>query len=394
MKHQPWKGNKPMFITRKIGLYVLAGIILSGMISCASNRTSKDNIMKTSFGQLPDGTPVDLFTLVNSSGCEMKIAEYGCIITSLKVPDKAGRMGDVVLGYETLDDYLANNPYFGAVVGRFANRIGSAKFTLDGVEYNLAANDGENHLHGGLQGFDKVRWKGEEISSDDGPAVRFSYVSADGEEGYPGNLTVEITYSLSNNNELKIEYRATTDKKTVVNLSHHSYFNLAGAGEGDILGHEMMIAADQFIPTESSLIPTGELRDVKGTPFDFNTPTPIGARIDEDTEQLCNAGGYDHCWVLRKGTPGAMELAARVRDTMSGRIMEVLTTEPGIQFYAGNFLDGSIVGKDGKVYEHRYAFCLEAQHFPDSPNQSHFPTVVLEPGQEYRKATVYKFFTE
>ncbi|UCH09111.1 MAG: galactose mutarotase, partial [Fidelibacterota bacterium] len=291
-------------------------------------------------------------------------------------------------------EYIKENPYFGAVVGRFANRIGGAKFALGGVEHQLAANDGENHLHGGLKGFDKVLWNGEEVRSGEGPAVKFSYVSVNGEEGYPGNLTVEITYTFTNDNELKIEYVATTDKKTVVNLSHHSYFNLAGAGSGDILGHEMMIDADRFIPTGPGLIPTGELRDVKGTPFDFNTPTMVGTGIDQDDEQLRNGGGYDHCWVLNKSRAGALELGARVHDPTSGRIMEVHTTEPGMQFYAGNFLDGSIVGKGGKVYEYRSALCLEAQHFPDSPNQPQFPTVVLEPGQEYRKTTVYKFFTE
>ncbi|UCD38923.1 MAG: galactose mutarotase, partial [Fidelibacterota bacterium] len=270
-----------MHLPKRIGLYLLAGILLLGQIGCTSNRTSKDTVMKTSFGQLPDGTPVDLYTLVNKSGCEMKITNYGCIVVSLKVPDKDGKMGDVVLGYETLREYVEDNPYFGAVVGRYGNRIGGAKIVLDGVEYPLAANDDENHLHGGLKGFDKVLWTGEEVSMGDGPAVKFSYVSIDGEEGYPGNLSAEITYTLTNDNGLKIDYLATTDKKTVLNLTHHSYFNLAGAGNGDILGHEMMIDADQFIPAKPGLIPTGELASVKGTPFDFNTPTTIGARIDQ-----------------------------------------------------------------------------------------------------------------
>lgn len=369
----------------------MTGILLLGMVGCASNRTSKDAVMKTTFGQLQDRTPVDLYTLTNINGCEMKITNYGCIVVSLKVPDKDGMMGDVVLGYETLGEYIENNPYFGAVVGRYGNRIGGAKFTLDGVEYQLAANDGENHLHGGLKGFDKVLWKGEEISSREGPAVRFSYLSRDGEEGYPGNLTVEIRYTLTHDNELKIDYLATTDKKTVLNLTHHSYFNLAGAGNGDILGHEMIINADQFIPTRLGLIPTGELVSVKGTPFDFNTPTTIGSRIDQDDEQLRTGGGYDHCWVLNKSGENSLELGVRVYEPNSGRVMELHTTEPGVQFYSGNFLDGSNVGKGGKVYEYRSAIVLEAQHFPDSPNQPQFPTVVLEPGEEYRKTTIYKF---
>jgi aldose 1-epimerase len=347
--------------------------------------------MKANFGHLENGAPVDLYTLTNAKGCELKITNYGCIIVALKVPDKDGIMGDVVLGYETVGEYIENSPYFGAVVGRYGNRIGGARFTLDGVEYQLAVNDGENHLHGGLKGFDKVLWKGEEVSSGEGPAVKFSYVSIDGEEGYPGALSAEITYTLTHDNGLKIDYLATTDKKTVLNLTHHSYFNLAGAGSGDILGHEMMIDADQFIPAGPGLIPTGELRSVRGTPFDFTTPTTVGARINQDDEQLRTGGGYDHCWALNKKSEGGLELGVRVYEPTTGRVMEVYTTEPGVQFYAGNFLDGSNVGKGGKVYEYRSAICLEAQHFPDSPNQPRFPTVELEPGQEYRKTTIYKF---
>jgi aldose 1-epimerase len=380
-----------MDLPNGIGSYFMMGILLSGMVGCASNRTSKDTVMKTTFGQLQDGTPVDLYTLTNINGCEMTIANYGCIVVSLKVPDKDGVMGDVVLGYETLGEYIENSPYFGAVVGRYGNRIGGAKFTLDGVEYQLAVNDGENHLHGGLKGFDKVLWKGEEVSGREGPAVKFSYLSADGEEGYPGNLSAEITYTLTNDNELKIDYLATTDEKTVLNLTHHSYFNLAGAGIGDILGHKMMINADRFIPVRSGLIPTGELGSVRGTPFDFNTPTAIGARIDQDDEQLRTGGGYDHCWVLNKSGEDSLDLGVRVYEPTTGRVMELYTTEPGVQFYAGNFLDGTNMGKGSKAYEYRSAICLEAQHFPDSPNQPQFPTVVLEPGQEYRKTTIYRF---
>ncbi|MFC1484231.1 aldose epimerase family protein [Candidatus Neomarinimicrobiota bacterium] len=347
--------------------------------------------MKTSFGQLMDGTPVDLYTLTNANECEMKITNYGCIVVSLKVPDRAGHLDDVVLGYEILEDYIENNPYFGAAIGRYGNRIGGAKFSLDGMEYKLAANDGNNHLHGGLKGFDKVLWIGEEIPGREGPTVKFTYLSKDGEEGYPGNLSVEIIYTLTDDNSLKIDYSAATDKKTVLNLAHHSYFNLAGAGSGDILGHEMMLNADQFIPTRTDLIPTGELVNVKGTPFDFNTPTTIGDRIDQNDEQLRRGGGFDHCWVLNKSGENSLDLGARVYEPSTGRVLELYTTDVGVQFYSGNFLDGSITGKEGKVYPHRSAFCLEPEHFPDSPNQPQFPSVVLTPEDMYNKTTIYKF---
>lgn len=370
---------------------MIMSILLLGVLACAGDHREKDIVMKTSFGQLADGTPIDLYTLTNANGCEMKITNYGCIIVSLMVPDRASHMGDVVLGYETIEEYIENNPYFGAVVGRYGNRIGGAKFTLDGVEYQLAANDGKNHLHGGLKGFDKVLWTGEEISGREGPAVKFSYLSKDGEEGYPGNLSVEIIYTLTADNSLKIEYSATTDKKTVLNPTHHSYFNLAGAGSADILGHEMMINADQFIPTRPDLIPTGELASVKGTPFDFNTPTAIGDRIGQNDEQLRRGGGFDHCWVLNKSGENSLDLGARVYEPSTGRVLELYTTEPGVQFYSGNFLDGSNVGKGGKAYQYRSALCLEPQHFPDSPNQPQFPSVVLTPENTYSKTTIYKF---
>ncbi|MFC1481653.1 aldose epimerase family protein [Candidatus Neomarinimicrobiota bacterium] len=379
----------PLFSTNLVSIsYICLFSVLA--IGCTASKTKEDIIMKANFGQI-EGASVDVYTLTNANGCELKITNYGCIIVSLKVPDKNGQLSDVVLGYDTLDEYIANNPYFGAVVGRYGNRIGAAKFTLDNVEYKLAVNDGENHLHGGLKGFDKVLWAGAEFSSEEGPAVKFSYLSPDGEEGYPGNLKAEITYTLTNDNELKIDYRATTDKKTVINLTHHSYFNLAGAGNGDILGHKMTIKADHFIPIDKGLIPTGELQPVDGTPLDFRVATAIGERIDQGTEQLEFGGGYDHCWVLVKSSEKAFERGVEVHEPVSGRVMELLTTEPSVQFYSGNFLDGSNIGKGGKAYNYRTAIALEAQHYPDSPNQPQFPSVVLEPGQEYSKSTVYRF---
>jgi len=347
--------------------------------------------MKSSFGELFDGTPIDLYTLTNGNGCEMRITNFGCIIVSLKVPDKAGDIDDVVLGYDTLEEYAEYNPHFGAVVGRYSNRISGAKFTLDGVEYRLAANDGKNHIHGGLKGFDKVIWTGKEIPGHGGSSVRFSYLSKDGEEGYPGNLSVEIIYTLTNDNCLRIDYSATTDKKTIVNMTHHSYFNLKGAGNGTVLGHELLINAHQYIPVGPGLIPTGEVADISRTPFDFTIPTSIGTRIDNNDKQLQYGKGYDHCWVLEKKTPGSLDLGVRVHESTTGRVMELYTTDPGVQFYSGNFLNGSIIGKGGTAYPFRSAFCLEAQHYPDSPNQPHFPTVILTPSDKYCKTTIYKF---
>lgn len=347
-------------------------------------------VVKSSFGKMPDGTAVDLYTLTNSKGTELKITNYGATITSLKVADKQGNMADVVLGFDSLQGYLQQGvPYFGSIVGRYGNRIANAKFTLDGQTYQLAANDGPNHLHGGTKGYDKVVWEAEEVDSGEGASLKLHYLSKDGEEGYPGNLNIDVTYTLTDEDELKIDYKATTDKATIVNLTNHAYFNLSGNLGESILDHKVMINADRFVPVDKTLIPTGELKPVAGTPFDFTSPTALGKRIDAADEQLTRGKGYDHAWVL-KGQAGTMNLAATVYEPNSGRFMEVFTTEPGIQLYTGNFLDGSLSGK-GSTYKHRTGFCLETEHFPDSPNQPSFPSVVLSPGETYSTQTTYKF---
>lgn len=345
---------------------------------------------KESFGKLPDGTAVDLYTLTNANGIEAKITNYGGIVVSLKTPDRKGSLSDVVLGYETVDGYVRKNPFFGSLVGRYGNRIGQAKFSLNGVEYQLARNNGRNHLHGGLVGFDKKVWQARPGKSADGVGLELTYLSRDGEEGYPGNLSVTVTYTLTNNNGLRIDYLATTDKDTIVNLTNHSYFNLAG--EGTILGHQLVLNADRFTPVDSELITTGELRSVKGTALDFLQPHAIGERIDATEEQIVFGKGYDHNFVLNHAA-GTLGLAASVYEPTTGRAMEVYTTEPGVQFYTGNFLDGSITGKGGRVYHRRSGFCLETQHFPDSPNKPQFPTVVLKKGAEYKSTTVFRFST-
>lgn len=344
------------------------------------------------FGTLPDGTAIELFTLTNASGMEVKVTNYGGIITSLKVPDRNGELDDVTLGYDNIDGYLKSSPYFGALIGRYGNRIGKAQFTLDGKTYKLPANDGPNTLHGGNKGFDKVVWQAEPFEREGERGIVFTYTSADGEEGFPGTLTARVTYTLTDENELAFDYHATTDKPTVVNLTQHTYFNLAGDGSGDILGHELTINADRFTPVDATLIPTGELANVEGTPFDFRTKTKIGERIEAAHEQLKRGGGYDHNFVLNRSGDGLV-LAARVEEPTSGRVMEVHTTEPGVQFYSGNFLDGTITGKSGHVYNKRNGFCLETQHYPDSPNQPSFPSTVLRPGEEYTSRTVYTFST-
>lgn len=345
------------------------------------------------FGKTAKGEPVQLYTLRNSKGVEASITNYGAILVSLKVPDRNGNATDVVLGFDSLDGYLGEHPYFGAVIGRYGNRIAGGRFVLDDVEYKLARNNGENHLHGGIRGFDKAVWKLKEPRADGNDGLEFTYLSEDGEEGYPGNLTATVRYTLTGDNELRLDYEATAGKPTVVNLTNHSYFNLAGAGNGDILAHRISINADSFTPVDQGLIPTGELRPVEGTPFDFRQPHAIGERIDGKDQQLVYGKGYDHNFVLN-GSAGSLRPAARVTEPGSGRVMEILTTEPGVQFYTGNFLDGTIRGKGGTAYGHRYGFCLETQHFPDSPNQPQFPSVVLRPGAKYQSTTVYKFSTE
>ena len=368
-------------------------LICSTMILLLNvNAHSQTKITKQSFGKTSDGQNVDIYTLTNRRGAEVKITNYGGIITSLKVPDRKGKRDDIVLGFDNLDAYLKGSPYFGAIIGRYANRIAKGRFTLNGHQYTLAVNNGENHLHGGIKGFDKVVWTARPLKVPNGAALRLTYLSKDAEEGYPGNLSVRVIYTLTNANELKIEYWATTDKDTVINLTSHSYFNLAGQGIGDILNHQLLINARRFTATDAGSIPTGELKSVKGTPFDFTSAFRIGERINDDDQQLKFAKGYDHNFVLN-GRMGTLRQAAVVYEPTSGRSMEIWTTEPGIQFYTGNFLDGTLTGKDGKVYQQRYGFCLETQHFPDSPNHPSFPTAVLRRGQQYHTITIHRFKT-
>jgi aldose 1-epimerase len=356
--------------------------------------TKSGSTTKASFGKTPDGEQVDLYTLTNKNGVEVAITNYGGAVVSLKVPDRNGKLGDVVLGYDSVDGYVSDKSYFGAIIGRYGNRIGHAQFSIDGKTYTLAKNNGENTLHGGIKGFNKAVWSPKEIPAKGGQALELTYLSKDGEEGFPGNLHVRVVYTLTDSNELKIEYFATTDKKTVLNLTNHAYFNLAGPGSGDILGHVLMIEADKFTPVDSGLIPTGELRDVAGTPFDFRKPTKIGERIDSDDEQIKLGGGYDHNFVLRRKMSDPISLAARMVEPTTGRVLEVWSTEPGVQFYTGNFLDGSAHGKGGIAYAKRSAFCLETQHFPDSPNHPKFPSTELKPEERYHTTTIYKFTTE
>ena len=342
------------------------------------------------FGKTADGREINLYTLTNKQGMEVGIVDYGGTIVSLKTPDRNGKLADVVLGFDSAGGYLEDHSYFGVLVGRYGNRIAKGRFTLNGVQYKLATNNGENHLHGGVKGFNKAVWKARDLSDGQSPRLDLTYLSKDGEEGYPGNLSVSVVYTLTDSNELRIDYSATTDKDTVVNLTNHSYFNLAEQDEVDILGHELTLFADKFTPSDKGLIPTGELRSVEGTPFDFRKPVAIGARIGQNDEQLKYGGGYDHNFVLTSGG-GALAPAARVYEPKSGRVMEVLTTEPGIQFYTGNFLDGTVPGKGGKAYPKRSGFCLETQHFPDSPNHPQFPSTVLKTGGRYQTTTVYRF---
>jgi len=369
-------------------LVALLGPLTLACYAQAPARKEKSDVKKQEFGKLPDGTAIELYTLSNGKGMQAGIMTYGGVVVSLTAPDRSGKYADVVLGMADFPGYLTPPPYFGARIGRYGNRIGHAQFSLEGHVFHLPANDGPNTLHGGIKGFDKHVWKATPGSGPDA-SLELTYTSKDGEEGFPGNLSAKVVYTLSAANELKIDYTATTDKNTVVNLTNHSYFNLAGQGEGDILGHEVMIAADRFTPVDSVLIPTGELRAVKGTPFDFTKATAIGARIEQNDEQLRFGKGYDHNWVLN--SKGGLAKAAEVHDPKTGRVMEVWTTEPGLQFYTGNFLDGTLKGKGGKVYARRNAFCMETQHFPDSPNKPSFPTTELKPGATYHTTTSYRF---
>ncbi len=366
-----------------------ADACVSASKSCCA-AISPCKITRAPFGKTRDGKRVDIFTLRNLNGVEARICNYGGIIVSLKAPDRDGHIGDVVLGYDNLDGYLTNSPYFGALIGRYGNRIARGKFTLDDVTYKLATNNYPNALHGGLKGFDKVVWRAKIIQSDAGPALELTYLSKDGEEGYPGNLKVKAVYTLMADNGLRLEYTATTDKDTVLNLTQHSYFNLAG--HGDVLGHKVFIDADRFTPVDETLIPTGELRPVEDTPFDFLEPTAIGARIQQDDRQLKFGMGYDHNFVLNHPR-GRLDVIAQVSEPATGRVLEVLSTEPGLQFYTGNFLDGTITGKGGQVYNFRNAFCMEPQHFPNSPNQSDFPSTALRPGQVYHNTIIFRLST-
>ena len=341
-----------------------------------------------SFGRLADGTDIGLFTLTNAHGIELRAIAYGAIIVSLRAPDRRGQLADIVLGFDDLHGYLTRSRYFGAVVGRYGNRIANGRFSLDGRTYQLATNNGRNHLHGGVKGFDKVVWQALPDTDERRGRVAFAYTSRDGEESYPGTLNATVTYTLTPQNALRIDYSATTDKATHINLTQHSYFNLAGEGSGDILGHVLEIAADQFLPVDETMIPTGELAAVAGTPFDFRRPTPIGARIENANEQLRRGSGYDHSFVLQ-GAPG-LRRVAHVVEPASGRTLQLATTEPGVQFYCGNHLSGE-AGKAGHSYGRRSGFCLETQHFPDSPNHSHFPSTILRPGTTYRSKTVFTF---
>jgi aldose 1-epimerase len=358
---------------------------------------SLHSVSRSTFGRLPDGRSVDLFTLWNGSGIEIRAISYGAILLSIKTPDRHGRLGDIALGFDGLEGYLTRSRFFGAVVGRYGNRIARGRFTLDGTTYQLATNNGANHIHGGVRGFDKVLWDGEPFERDGDAGVTLSYTSADGEEGYPGTVKAKVVYTVTPANELVVDYEATTDRPTPLNLTQHTYFNLGGEGSGDVTRHELTLNADRFTPVDEAMIPTGEIAPVDGTPLDFRKPALIGARIDADHGQLRRAGGYDHNFVLNANSlaggswrPG-LHSAAHVVASATGRTLDVATTEPGVQFYSGNRLDGSAVGKSGHVYGRRSGFCLETQHFPDSPNRMNFPSTILRPGEKYASTTVFTF---
>ena len=383
----------PVISGAKFGVVFSAFVFIIFLASAtlAHGRSSKaahGTVEEQPFGTTKEGKKITLYTLTNSHHMEIRAMNYGAIIVSLRVPDRKGQVADIVLGHDTLQGYFDNSPHLGGLVGRYANRIANGSFTLDGVKYSLPKNNGPNTLHGGIKGFDQAVWQDAPLKGKTG--VAFSYLSKDGEEGFPGNLKVKVTYSLTEANELVINYEATTDKPTVLNLSQHSYFNLAGEGTGDILNHEVMINADRFTPVDSTMIPTGELRPVKGTPLDFTTQTKVGARIDDNYEQVVLGKGYDHNFVINRKAEGLVS-AARAYEPTSGRVMEISTDQPGVQFYTGNFLDGTVTGKQGHVYKQRYGLCFETQHFPDSPNHPEFPSVVLRPGQTFHSRTIFKF---
>lgn len=373
-------------------------------IQCKNNKNDKSTekpetmekltISKSDFGKTKDGSPVEQYTLKNANGVEVNVITYGGRITSLKVPNKDGKLENVVLGHDTMEGYLRDdNPFFGALIGRFGNRIAKGKFTLNGKEYTLATNDGSNHLHGGVNGFDRVIWKAEPMEGTENSSLKLTYLSKDGEEGYPGNLNVTVVYTLTKDNALEVSYEATTDKATVVNLTQHAYFNLTGDFSKTILDHVVEINADTYLPVDETLIPTGEIRKVEGTPFDFTSAKQTGKEINADNEQLKRGQGYDHCWVLN-GDKGTMRFAASAYDKTSGRFMEIYSEEPAIQFYTGNFLNGTLPMPNGGTYAHRTGFCLETQHYPDAPNQKDFPSTVLEPGETYATKTIFKFSTK
>lgn len=378
---------------KKIYPFVLLLAIAAAWFQSCKNTPSqpKTSVEKAAYGILPDGRTVDMYTLRNENGMTLRITNYGGTIVSWTAPDRNGVYQDVVLGCDSLSGYLRGTPYFGAIIGRYGNRIAKGKFTLGTTTYTLATNNIGNHLHGGITGFDKVLWDAQIIHADD-PTLRLKYYSKDQEEGYPGGLHVEVTYTLLKDNALRINYEAVTDKPTVVNLTNHSYFNLADAGKSDILGHELMLNTPMFLPVDSTLIPTGELRPVKGTVFDFSQPTKIGSRINDTSDVQIKYGlGYDHCWITARSNSGTPENIASLYDPASGRFMEVLTTEPAVQFYTGNFLDGAVIGKGSMPYRHRTGLCLETQHYPDSPNHPAFPSTVLNPGEKYESTTEYRF---
>jgi Galactose mutarotase and related enzymes len=389
LKNFPFPQNTLSFLL----VILISAIITKPIQGISMTSGERFKIRKEVFGKTSEGEQVDIYTLTNPNGMKVKISTFGAAITELWVPDKNGVFQDVVLGYGDLEGYEKDNAYLGFTVGRYANRIGDAKFTLNGIEYNLTKNDGKNQLHGGTKGFNKMVWSAKSKINKKNASITLVYKSKDGEQGFPGNLTATVKFTLTEFNELQIEYSATTDKTTVVNLTNHAYFNLSGAGNGNILNHKVQINADAFTPVNENLIPTGEIRSVAGTPLDFTKLTDIGSRINSNYEQIILGKGYDHNWVLNKRGK-RLTFAARAVDTESGRILEVKTKEPGIQFYTGNFLDGTAIGKEGKAYKYRYGFCFETQHFPDSPNKPKFPSVVLEKGKKYSSKTTYTFYTE